>query len=82
MNTDRWNRVKEIFNEACEESPGDRRAFVKKVCRGDVDLEAEVLALLRADGESSTLLDLVPDDLVDGDMSLPSRPQNRQVRTG
>lgn len=66
MNTDRWNRVKEIFNEACETSPGDRRAFVKKVCRGDVDLEAEVLALLRADGESSTLLDLVPDDPVDG----------------
>jgi len=61
MNTDRWNRVKEIFNEACELSPAARRAYVRKACHGDVELEAEVMTLLRADGESSTLLDLVPE---------------------
>ncbi len=66
MNTDRWNRVKEIFNEACEASPDARRTHVRDASRGDADLEEEVMALLRADGESSTLLDLVSDGPPDG----------------
>jgi len=84
MNTDRWNRVKEIFNEACEESPGDRRAFVNKVCRGDEELEAEVMALLRADGESSTLLDLVSDGppMEPGLFGSPMQPGPEQSSVG
>ncbi len=57
MDTDRWNKVKEIFNKASELSGEERLSFIKNECRGDAQLEAEIIDLLRADSGSSTLID-------------------------
>jgi eukaryotic-like serine/threonine-protein kinase len=74
MNTDRWNTVKEIFNKACELSPGDRRAYLKKACGGDTGLETEIRDLLRMDGATSTLLDGIPGYDIDPPDGNPVEP--------
>ncbi len=61
MDTNRWNKVKNIFNKACELPPDDRQSFIKNVCQGDAELESEVNELIKADSESSTLFDGIPD---------------------
>jgi eukaryotic-like serine/threonine-protein kinase len=65
MDTDRWNKVKEIFNKACELPGEERPAFVRNACGGDEQLEIEIIDLLRTDGGSSTLFDnilLIPSE--------------------
>ncbi len=57
MDTDRWQRVKEIFKAAIELGPEKRRAFLDEACRSDPDLLAEVKALLESDAGSGDFLE-------------------------
>ena len=57
MNTERWQRITDIFLAVCDESPEKRVTILDAMCEGDDELKSEVLALLRADVKDATLLD-------------------------
>ncbi|HEU4601259.1 MAG TPA: protein kinase [Steroidobacteraceae bacterium] len=46
--TDRWNRVKEVFAEALERSGGERDSYIREACGTDEELREEVISLLAA----------------------------------
>jgi hypothetical protein len=48
MNAPRWDRVKQVFQEALERPAPDRAAYVREMCGEDAALRAEVEALLEA----------------------------------
>jgi len=46
MKPDQWQKVKELFEEALQHKPGERRRFLERTCGGDVELLEEVASLL------------------------------------
>jgi serine/threonine protein kinase len=46
MNSDRWNRIEELYNSALELDAGDRQTFLEQQSQGDETLKDEVLSLL------------------------------------
>ena len=46
MNSDRWNRIEELYNSALEIDAGDRETFLEQQSPGDQSLKDEVLSLL------------------------------------
>lgn len=46
MNSDRWNRIEELYNSALELDANDRKRFLEQQSRGDESLRDEVLSLL------------------------------------
>jgi len=58
MDSSRWERIQTLFHQAADLPPADRPSFLRSACDGDIDLEAEVLELLREDTAGASLLDL------------------------
>ena len=56
VQTDRKQLVEEIFSSALDEPPASRSEFLKRACRGDAALRAEVEALLAADDSAGTFM--------------------------
>lgn len=52
----RWPRIKEIFHSALDHPPGERSAFLNKVCGNDTAMREELEALLTADADNETFL--------------------------
>ena len=52
-------RVKEIFLQACELPPADRRVFLERACNGDAAVQREVESLLASD-ECLTAAEPIP----------------------
>jgi eukaryotic-like serine/threonine-protein kinase len=50
-----WQRVEELFHEALELAPDDRRAFLFTACAGDDEMRREVETLLNADDSTEHL---------------------------
>ena len=46
MNSDRWNRIEDLYYSALELDAGDRETFLEQQSEGDVSLKDEVLSLL------------------------------------
>ncbi len=64
MDPARYEKVKEVFNEACDCAPGHRAMVVDSLCAGDVELKREVESMLaQADAPAvdidSAALDMV-----------------------
>jgi serine/threonine protein kinase/tetratricopeptide (TPR) repeat protein len=57
MTPERWNQVKEIFQEALECETGQRAAFLDEACASDKDLRREVESMLIADQGATNPLD-------------------------
>lgn len=58
MDPARWERVKEIFSEALEESdPGARRNHIERRCAGDAELLAEVDSLVQAHEQTGDFIE-------------------------
>lgn len=76
MNSDRWQQIKQVFNDALQREPSARTAFLAEVCADDSDLRAEVEKLL-----NSYETDFMAEPAV-GEVasSILSRPQ--QLRDG
>jgi serine/threonine-protein kinase len=55
----RWKRLRKLFEEALEQPPETRSAFLEKECGGDTPLKAELEALLAADAAPDSLRDAV-----------------------
>jgi serine/threonine protein kinase len=46
MTPERWQRVKELFEEAMDREPAERPAFLQEVCAGDEALREEIESLV------------------------------------
>ncbi len=57
MTPERWERVKEIFEDAAAQPTSERGAFLDTACSGDTALRAEVESLLDSDERSATVLE-------------------------
>jgi non-specific serine/threonine protein kinase/serine/threonine-protein kinase len=60
METDRWLRIKEIFNKASGLPPDRRAAFLDEACRGEEALRREIEALLKADSHADEFMETPP----------------------
>ena len=49
----RWHRVGDLFAQALEQPPAERRAFVRQACGAEAGLAAEVMSLLDAHDRAS-----------------------------
>jgi hypothetical protein len=56
MNPERWQRVKEILNEALDRDPETRGAFLDEKCHADKELRGEVESLLQSYGEADEFI--------------------------
>src|SRR5690349_5979483 len=73
--TIRWQRTDEIFNEAMNRPPADRRAFLAEACGDDADLRREVESLLDYVSDSEGYLQsLVDETMRELRASLPFAP--------
>jgi serine/threonine-protein kinase len=57
MQSERWNRIQEIFEAAVDQDVSLREKIVRDACGDDQKMFAEVMALLAADSEGHSLLD-------------------------
>lgn len=57
MDADRWQRIKNIYQQALDLDKGERRAFVVSICGDDADLAAEVMKLLEVPTQGSSDID-------------------------
>src|SRR5436309_15604968 len=48
MHSDRWQQIKQLFNDALQREPSQRAMFLAEACAGDDELRAEVEELLDA----------------------------------
>lgn len=63
--SDRWGKQSDLFHEALECAPAERKAFLEEACEGDLELRDEVTALLAAHSEEPSLLDGLADLAID-----------------
>jgi len=75
MDQERWRAINQIFHAALEVAPSDRQNFVALASEGDLNLQAEVELLLKADQDAGNYIDapLVPDGWLAG-AKLPLEP--------
>ena len=57
MNADRWQQVKQLYNDALELDAARRNAFLDEACAGDEPLRTEVERLLASRAEAEDLLE-------------------------
>ena len=57
MTPERWQRVQDLFHQALDQGPETRGAFLREAC-DDADLRAQVEALLGADADRTSVLDV------------------------
>jgi eukaryotic-like serine/threonine-protein kinase len=57
MDGTRWDRIQAVFHAAVDRPEPERTAFLKSECGADEQLLSDVLAIIRADSGSGSLLD-------------------------
>jgi serine/threonine-protein kinase len=57
MTTERWKRVKELFDSALELEANERQVFLNRECTGDNELRKEVESLLESDDDSDSFME-------------------------
>ncbi len=58
MTPERWQRARQILNEALEREPDGRERFLAEACSGDESLRQEVEALVMAHEQAGSFLDV------------------------
>jgi serine/threonine protein kinase/Tol biopolymer transport system component len=56
LKPERWERIKQIFDEALEKDADIRAEFLRKACEGDESLRSEVESMLARNSESQEFL--------------------------
>ena len=56
MNPDRWERIKELFEQVKQQEPQRRVEFLRQACGGDEQLYGEVGSLLASDAQAGEFL--------------------------
>lgn len=57
MKSDRWQKLKNVFNEALERDPAQRAVFLDEACAGDAALREEVESLLASHQDADGFLE-------------------------
>jgi hypothetical protein len=57
MTPDRWERIEVLFDQALEQTPEQRGAWLREQCGGDDELCEEVEKLLAADARAAGLVE-------------------------
>jgi hypothetical protein len=60
VTTERWARIKAMFDQALDRPAAERRAWVAQQCAGDYDLGTQIAALLDAHDEDPSFLETAP----------------------
>ncbi|MBC8164378.1 MAG: serine/threonine protein kinase, partial [Bryobacteraceae bacterium] len=60
MKAERWQRVKELLNEALDREPAHRSAFLNEHCVGDPDLRNEIDSLLSSFDDADDFMEDAP----------------------
>jgi eukaryotic-like serine/threonine-protein kinase len=58
MTPERWQRARQVLNEALEREPDERARFLAEACSGDESLHREVEALLMAHEQAGSFMDV------------------------
>lgn len=58
MDAARWREIEDIYQSAVSRPPEARAAFLREVCRGDMDLQQRVQSLLAAGDQAEDFLEL------------------------
>jgi serine/threonine protein kinase/tetratricopeptide (TPR) repeat protein len=66
VDSDRWQRAKDLFGSALEREPGQRGAFLAQACGGDETLRQEIESLLAAHEEAGTTVGAAAGDSLSG----------------
>jgi len=64
MTPERWRRIEELYHQAREHGPEERRAFLAEACGGDEELHRHIELLLEKDAASGKILDRPAADLL------------------
>src|SRR5579862_1251181 len=64
MQTDRWKRTDNLLQAVLELPPGEREAFLRHACAGDLALEREVRSLLKSQQQAGSFLESPAIELV------------------
>jgi serine/threonine protein kinase len=60
MDSERWARIKSVFNAAAERPADERSAFIRSECGGDELLASEVESLLAAQDRAGSFIEAFP----------------------
>ena len=71
MTTGRWRRIEDLFHQARERPPAERRPFIEAAAAGDTELRDEVLSLDASAEGAGEFLDVPP---VSGNASAAAPP--------
>jgi serine/threonine-protein kinase len=58
MTPERWQKARQVLNEALEREPDERRRFLAEACSGDQSLRQEVEALVMAHEQAGSFLNV------------------------
>jgi hypothetical protein len=72
--SDRWERVKQVFDSALKRGPAQRDAFLTAACPGDQELRYEVEAMLASREQ--------PGSSIDAPAQKPAEIEKRTLRSG
>ena len=78
MNPERWQRVKDLFEEAREKTGDTRTAFLREVALDDQELAREIDSLLTASLDCHNFLEHPADLEVEGDSAGPTSGTDTQ----
>ena len=67
MNSEQWQKVKELFEVALERGPAERTALLAQACAGDEAIRQEVESLLAAHERDSSFMNTPVGNLLVGD---------------
>ena len=71
MDSERWQRLRELFDAALEMEASDRPEFVEQSCAGDTELQATLESLIEHSVETGSTFDQALIGAVDLDSSIP-----------
>src|SRR5262245_29673376 len=57
MAPERWNQIKQLFQEALAHDAGEREDYLMAACAGDEELRRQIEVMLSADAQTDELLD-------------------------
>src|SRR5262245_6878641 len=76
MDSKRYQRIQDLFHEASDLPDSERNSHLKAACGSDLDLMADVVAMLAADARGTSLLDRgvaqVAHGVLGGSLPLPT----------
>ncbi len=57
MHSDKWDRIRELFERVCDLDPKDRRTRLDEACDGDAELRAEIESLIHAHDDTPSFFE-------------------------